>query len=136
MITKKNIIVVAMFIACCITVIWFSTATHGGPKTYEIQPRISVPQYKTDAARAIEAYEHLMERYMNMTQISSMRVDRDLKEVIKKLDSIDNKLSELSSRISGIERKLGIGEPKGPENKKLQPEVPQNRAPEELLPIW
>lgn len=136
MITKKNLFAVGAAIVCCITVIWFSTTTQGEPKTYEIQPRISVPQYKTDTVRAIEAYERLMERYMNMTEINSMRIDSDLKEVIKKLDFINNKLNELSMRISKIEKTFGITEYKPPENKKSQSKVSEKKVPEEPLPIW
>ena len=49
MVKHKNLLAVSAVVICCITVIWFSTTTHGRAKTYEIQPRVSVPQYKTDA---------------------------------------------------------------------------------------
>lgn len=136
MITKKNLLAVVAAVVCCITVIWFSTTSQGESKTYEIQPRISVPPYKTDTVRAIDAYERLMERYMNTTEINSMRIDGDLKEVIKKLDSINNKLNELSIRISRIEKTFGITEYKPPENKKSKPKVSENKVPDEPLPIW
>lgn len=136
MITNKNILAVALVFVCCITVIWFSTTSQGGPKTYEIQPRISVPEYKTDTVRAIDAYERLMERYMNMTDRNSTMIDRDLKEVIKKLDSINDKLTRLSFRIERIEKTFGIEESKPQENKKPRPKVPENKAPKESFPIW
>ena len=136
MITNKNLLAIGAVVVCCITVIWFSTTTQGGPKTYEIQPRISVPQYKTDTVRAIDAYERLMERYMNMTERSSIRINRDLKEVIKKLDYIDNKLTTLSLRIARIEKTFGIEEFKPPENNKPRTKVPENEVPKEFFPIW
>ena len=136
MITNKNLLAAAAVIVCCITVIWFSTTTQGGPKTYEIQPRISLPEYKTDTVHAIDAYERLMERYMNMTERSSIRIDSDLKEVIKKLDSINDKLTKLSLRIARIEKTFGIEESKQPENKKPRPKVPKNKVPKESFPIW
>ncbi len=136
MIKNKNLLAIAAVAVCCITVIWFSTTTQGGPKTYEIQPRISVPNYKTDTVRAIDAYERLMERYMNMTERSSTRIDRDLKEVIKKLDSINEKLTKLTFRIARIEKTFDIEESKPPENKKPRPEIPENKVPKKSFPIW
>jgi len=136
MIANKNLLAVAVVFVCCIIVIWFSTTTQGVPKTYEIQPRISVPEYKTDTVRAIDAYERLMERYMNMTDRTSTMIDRDLKEVIKKLDSINNKLTTLSLRIERIEKTFGIEKSISPENKKTRPKVPENKVPKESFPIW
>ena len=136
MITNKNLLAAAAVVVCCIIVIWFSTTTQGGRKTYEIQPRISLPEYKTDTVHAIDAYERLMQRYMNMTEKSSTRIDRDLKEVIKKLDSINDKLTKLSFRITRIEKTFGIEEPKPPENKKPRPKVHESKIPTESLPIW
>jgi predicted nucleic acid-binding Zn-ribbon protein len=136
MITNKNLLAAAVVVVCCITVIWFSTTSQGSPKIYEVRPRISVPEYKTDTIRAIDAYEQLMERYMNTTERSSTRIDSDLKEVIKKLDSINDKLTKLSLRIARIEKIFGIEESKPPENKKPRPKVHENKVPKESFPIW
>jgi predicted nucleic acid-binding Zn-ribbon protein len=136
MVKHKNLLAAVAVIVCCITLIWFSTTTQGRAKTYEIQPRVSVPEYKTDAARAIDAYERLMERFINVTDRSSIRIERDLTEVIKKLDSINNKLTRLSLRIERIEKTFGIEESKLPESKKPRPKAPENKAPNESFPIW
>ncbi len=136
MITNNNLLAVGAICVCCITVIWFSTTTQGGPKTYEVRPRISLPEYKTDTVHAIDAYQQLMERYMNMTERSSTRIDSDLKEVIKKLDSINDKLTKLSFRIARIEKTFGIEESKPPAKKKLRSKVPDNKVPKDSLPIW
>ncbi len=136
MITNKNLLAAAAVILCCITVIWFSTITQGSPTTYEVRPKISLPEYKTDTVHAIDAYEKLMERYMNLTERNSIRIDSDLKEVIKRLDSINYKLTELSFRIAKIEKTFGIEESKPQAKKKLQPKVRDNKAPKEPLPIW
>jgi hypothetical protein len=136
MITNKHLLAAAAVVVCCITVIWFSTTTQGSPKTYEIQPRISLPEYKTDTVHAIDAYEQLMERYMNLTERSSIRIDSDLKEVIKRLDSINDKLTELSLRIAKIEKTFGLEELKPQAKKKPRPKVPDNKVPKETLPIW
>lgn len=136
MITNKNLLAAAALVICCITVIWFSKITQGSPATYEVQPRISLPEYKTDTVHAIDAYEQLMERYMNLTERNSIRIDADLKEVIKRLDSINHKLTELSFRIAKIEKRFSIEESKPQAKKKPRPKVPDNKSPKEPLPIW
>ena len=105
---RRNLIIASAIIVCCIVVVWFSASIQGSQKSYEVQPHITIPEYKTDAARAIDAYERLMDRYMDLTEKNIFRIDTDIQEVAKKLDSIDNKLTKLSTRISGIEKALGI----------------------------
>jgi len=133
MITNKNLLAVGAVVVCCITVVWFSTSIQGDTKTYELRPQISIPEYRTDAVRAIDAYERLMERYMDLTERNSTRIGMDLKEVIKKLYSIDDKLTQLSARIARIEKTFGIEQTKPPVKKKLQPNAPDNEAHNDLL---
>ncbi len=129
MITNKNLLAIGVVVVCCVTVVWFSTSIQGGSKTYELRPQIAIPEYRTDTARALDAYERLMERYMNLTERNSMRIGTDLKEVMKKLDSINDKLTELSARIARIEKTFGISpaaavkNPKSPVKKKPQTKV-------------
>jgi len=134
MTTNKNLLAVGAVVVCCITLVWFSTSIQGDPKTYELRPHISVPEYRTDAVRAIDAYERLMERYMNLTERNSIRISADLKEVIKKLYSIDNKLTELSARIARIEKTFGIEQTEPPAKIKPQTKAPDTQAGEEPLP--
>ncbi len=134
MTTNKNLLAVGAAVVCFITVVWFSTSIQGVPKTYELRPQISLPEYRTDAVRAIDAYERLMERYMDLTERNSIGISADLKEVIKKLYSIDDKLTELSARIAKIEMTFGIEQPKPPVKEKLQPKAPDTKAHNESLP--
>ena len=136
MITNKNLLAVGAIVVCCITVVWFSTSIQGGPKTYELRPQITVPEYRSDAVRAIDAYERLMERYMDLTERNSMRIGADLKEVMKKLDSINDKLTKLSARIAKIEKTFGIEQPKPQAKKKARPKAPDKKANKESLPPW
>ena len=134
MITNKNLLAVGAAVVCCITVVWFSTSIQGDTKTYELRPQISIPEYRTDAVRAIDAYERLMERYMDLTERNSIGISADLKEVIKKLYSIDDKLTELSARIARIEKTFGIEQSKPPAIEKLQPKALDTKAHNESLP--
>jgi hypothetical protein len=88
--------------------------SEGGEKTYELRPEVVLPEYRTDTARAIDAYERLMERYMDLTEMNMVRIGMDVQTFGRKLDSIDSKLVELLTRISRIERALGIEEPRKP----------------------
>jgi len=106
--TSRNLWASAFAIACCLAGLWLSTSIQGSQKTYEVKPYITVPEYRTDAARAIDAYERLMERYMDLTEKNLFIVGTDIREVVKKLDSIDDKLTQLSARIGRIEKALGI----------------------------
>ena len=105
---SKNLLAIAVAVACCLAVIWFCTSIQGSQKTYEIKPHITAPEYRTDAARAIDAYERLMERYMDLTEKNLFSFGTEIRDVITKIDSIDDKLTQLGARIARIEKALGI----------------------------
>lgn len=117
---NKNFLALAAAVVCCIIVVWFSTSIQGDTKTYKVEPEITLPEYRTDAARAIDAYERLMERYMDLTGKNLFMVAGDVKDVAKKLDSIEHKLTELCTRIAGIEKALDIRQSNQPAEKKPQ----------------
>jgi len=118
--TNKGLLAAAAGLVCCIVLILVSTSIQGGEKTYEVRPQIGIPEYKTDAARAIDAYERLMERYMDLTEGNLARIGTDIQVVVKKLNSIDSKLDRLSTRMARIEKALGLEAPKPPARKKPQ----------------
>lgn len=123
----KALLTAATGLAACIIVVWFSKSIQGDPKTYEVHPEITMPEYRTDATRAIDAYERLMDRYMGLTEGNLIRIETDLVTVVRKLDSIDRKLTGLSSRISRIEKALGTGGPKSPVRKKDESKSPDKK---------
>jgi len=127
----RKLLVVATGFAVCVIIIWFSKSIEGSPKTYEVHPQINIPEYRTDALSAIDAYERLMDRYMGLTERNLVRVERDLGSVIRKLDSIDRKLTDLSVRISRIEKALGTLKPKPPVKKKIQPQPLDIKVPKD-----
>ena len=123
---KKNLLIITTAIAAGIIIVWSFTSIQGGQRTYEVQPQITMPGYRTDAVRALDAYERLMERYMDLMEMNLTRIGTDVEDLDKTLDSIDNKLTELCKRIARIEKALGIEQPK-PTMKK----IPQSKpAPE------
>ena len=113
---NRNTLAILVVIIACSVLVWLSASIQGGQKTYEIHPNIAMPEYKTDLARIMDAYERLMERYMDQTQQNQSIVGTDLKYVVTTLDSIDGRLAEFSARIARIETALGIEQPKNSPN--------------------
>jgi len=109
--TGRSLLGAVAAIVCCLALAWLSTSIKGSPKKYEVQPWITVPEYRTEAARAIDAYERLMDRYMDLTERNLFGVSSDIREVAKTLDSIDHRLTQLCARIARIEKTLGIEQP-------------------------
>ncbi len=116
--TNRNTLAILVVIIACSVLVWLSASIQGSQKTYEIQPHLTIPEYKTDLARVMDSYERLMERYMDLTQQNQSMVGTDLKYVVTTLDSIDGRLAEFSARIARIETALGIEQPKSSPNPK------------------
>ena len=120
--TNRNTLAILVAIIVCSVLVWLSASIEGSQKTYEIHPNITMPEHKTDLARVMDAYERLMERYMDLTEQNQSIVGADLKYVVTTLDSIDGRLADMSARIARIETALGIGQSKSPPNSKLDPQ--------------
>jgi len=120
--TNRNTLAILVVIIACSVLVWLSASIQGSQKTYEIQPHLTIPEYKTDLARVMDSYERLMERYMNLTERNQSMVGADLKYVVTTLDSIDVRLTEMSARIARIETALGIDQPKSSLNPKPDPQ--------------
>ncbi|RKY24914.1 MAG: hypothetical protein DRP62_02645 [Planctomycetota bacterium] len=118
---NKTLLVVTAGLAALIIVVWSSTSIQG--VDYEVKPEITIPEYRTDAARAIDAYERIMNRYMDVTERNLDRIGADVRGIVRKLDSVDNKLTELSVRMTRIEKALGIEQPKRPVKEVPKPEA-------------
>jgi len=118
---NKNLLAVAATVLCGIIVVWLSTSIQGGQTTYELRPQVTVPEHRTDVTRIVDAYERLMERYMDLTESNMAAVCTDLRGIQTKLDSIDGRLIELSERTRRIEKALGIEEPQKQVERARQP---------------
>jgi hypothetical protein len=130
---NKRLLAFVAGLLFCVVLVWFSASIWGGEEIYEVRPQISIPEYRTDAARAIDAYERLMERHMDLTEGNLVGIGADVQSAIRKLDSIDGKLRRLSTRITRIEKALGIEQVKPPAKKKARPEDAHGKPPEKYL---
>jgi len=118
---NKNLLAVAATVLGGIIVVWLSSSIQGGQATYELRPQVTIPEHRTDVARIVDAYERLMERYMDLTEGNIVSVGTDLRNVQIMLDSIDNRLAELSERTARIEKALGIEGPRKQAERADQP---------------
>ncbi|MCD4831041.1 MAG: hypothetical protein K8R02_04435 [Anaerohalosphaeraceae bacterium] len=110
---KKNMLAVGLIISICLIAVFFADSIQGSEKSYEIKPEITIPQYQTDATRAINAYERLMERFMGMAEGNFYNVNAEMKDISRKLILLDSKISILSEQLTRIEK---IVTPKKSEN--------------------
>ena len=124
---KKSVFAIVAGLIVCVSVVWYCALIEGSDRTYrirpEIRPEIRVPEYRTDAARAIDAYERLMDRYMTLTERNLSGISVYMRSVVKNLESIDGKLTGLSIRMARIEKALGIEPAKKPVPKILKPKT-------------
>lgn len=120
---NKNLLAVCAVLIACLIVAWSASSIQGGEKSYEVKPEIALPEYRTDAARAIDAYERMMDRFIDLTERNLTGINTDVKDIAKKLVSIDCKLIELSVRMARIEKSLGIEQPKKPVKKAFKAKI-------------
>ena len=107
--SSKRFYIVLVTVVLLMVLFWLSTSIGQTRKRYEVEAQVySTPEYRTDATRAIEAYERVMERYMDATERNFSQISTDIGAIAVTLDSIDAKLNKLDTRIERIERHLGI----------------------------
>jgi hypothetical protein len=128
---RKNLFAgLAGLLACGAILFWVSNTTGGREEIYEVRPEVAIPEYRSDAARAIDAYERLMERYLDLTEGNLAGFGTDMQSVLNKLDCIERELTGLSARMGRIEKALGIEQPGAENQKEAQPETAQKSSGE------
>ena len=109
--TNKHLLTATIIIIFSTIFIFAFTSIQGSSRTYDVKPQINIPEYRSDTNRAIDAYERLMERYMDLVEKSISDISKYYENTNNKLDSIEEKLTNLSIRIQRIENALGIEQP-------------------------
>jgi hypothetical protein len=105
---NKYLLVIGLVIVVCLIAAAVSTAIPGKGEKYDVDTVVDVPAYKTDAARAIDAYERLMDRYMDLSEKLISQTGSDCQTISTKLDSFDSRLADIAMRLTRIEKALGI----------------------------
>jgi len=109
--SKSRVLFLCAILSFVLVLMWFSGRDEAIEKTVEVEPWITVPEYRSDAGRVIDAYERMMERYMDVTQEDIGGIRGGVKLVSRKLSSIEMKLDRMEQRLVRIERTMGIKEP-------------------------
>lgn len=96
-ITRKIMIFAVVIVIAAVII----TATVTAANNYEVKPEIrySVEGHKTDIERIVNAYEKLMDRYMDL-------VEQKITTSDEKLDDVMAELKEMNQRLIRIEKKL------------------------------
>lgn len=124
---KKNLTGIGLFVLCAAILTVGAMSLFGAEdKTYEIRPEIAVGPYQSDTMRIMNAYERLMDRYMNLVEVNLQDMSQGNQVTVKKLESIEKKLDALGIRMGRIEKELGI-EP--PTTTPVRPTTSRTRRP-------
>jgi hypothetical protein len=79
----------------------------GGKRhTFEVRNSITSPQYRSDAARAIDAYERLMERYMSLTETNLVAAQADGRDMAYRLTRLESTLERIEQKLDHLSRTL------------------------------
>ena len=113
---NRHILTLTIIFAVSILVISFYPSLQGGQNYKEVQPEINVNRYLTDNTQPKDAYERLMDRYIDLLE---KNISEDLETTTKNIESIEAKLTELCERTARIEKALGIEPIPEPEQKQL-----------------
>jgi hypothetical protein len=98
-----------MAMVVIVVVLWLSTSMAQVHQRYEVKTRVySTPEYRTEATRAMDAYERVMERYMDVTEKNFEGISADIGDVAGLLESMDAQLTRIDRRLDRIEKHLGI----------------------------
>jgi len=105
---NKSLLAVSVVLVIFLVMMGFSSSIQGKEKSYKIKPEITLPEYRSDTARVIDAYERMMDRFIDMTENNMAGINTDVESIAQKLNSIDGKLTDISTRMARIEKALGI----------------------------
>ena len=117
MTTNRRFYLASLAVLIAVVLVWRSTSggqdrqrygDFGQPDTGIRAHVYATPEYRTDAARAIDAYERTMERYMDATERNFGGLSADLSAVAVMIDNLNANLARMDMRLERIERHLGI----------------------------
>jgi hypothetical protein len=105
---NRYLLVTGVVTVVCLIAAAVSTAIPDRRSNYGVDVTYNVPEYKTEAVQALEAYQNLMSRYMDLSEKLVLQMDGDCQTIFAKLDSLDSRLADISTRLTRIEKALGI----------------------------
>lgn len=121
-----------LFVIFIGVLIWFAGSLNGS-QDYDVRPEISIPEYKSDAARAIDAYEKVMNRYMDLSESNFKNIELDNRKIFEKLLEIQTDISRIDMRLERIEKAMGL-DPLPPVCTKVPPQGPAKKSAPKKAP--
>jgi cell division protein FtsX len=110
--SNRNLWSVIATVALFVIIAWFSTSWGQGTNSYQTETHVyATPEYRTDTTRAIEAYEKVMQRYMDVTEKNFSSLAADMKAVTSQLNAMNAKLTAIDARLAQMEKHLGLAAP-------------------------
>ena len=102
-----------------------ATGVESGGKrhTYEVRNSITTPQYRSDAARAIDAYERLMDRYMSLTENNLIAAQAEGRDVAYRLTRLESSLERIEQKLDHLTRALQVGPVAAPKSSPPMPKT-------------
>lgn len=129
--TSQNLKKLAGALAC-VVLLWSLTGAQGARKTYEIHPQIPESVFKSDSARALDTYERIVDRALDLNRRQLDVMDLNIREMSKQLTRVESKLDRLLNSSLLIERALDISQPEAKESLDGKPKDP-NASNVEIL---
>jgi len=97
----NRLFIIIVILTLFISIVCFAPAA-GKNKTYEIETA-AVGEYKTDASRAIEAYERLMDKYMSLNETYLANMSKEISVLSAKVDGMNQQLVQISEKLDRIQ---------------------------------
>lgn len=107
---KKNkiLFILGLAVSLCAVVIAVSDSKHEKRENrYELENEISLPEYKSNIDKMIDAYERMVDKLLYATS-SGTKFNSDVNSIYKKLSDIDNKLAVITAKLETIEKELEL----------------------------
>ncbi|MGH2270886.1 hypothetical protein ACQ9LF_03725 [Anaerohalosphaeraceae bacterium U12dextr] len=96
--SRKHRLIIAGISALLVVFIFITSTIAERTTTREYE--VTVPAVKTDTQRIIEAYERLSDQYLSLVQNQLNGMTANHRDILVRLDRIEKKLDELSSRLA------------------------------------
>lgn len=99
---KTSFSLSAVLIVLCLAglLIGMLASAHAAETSTELE--ISVPQYKSDTVRMIEAYERLSDQYLKLVQHQLNNMDITDQRILQKLETLEKKVDALNAKLDAM----------------------------------
>jgi peptidoglycan hydrolase CwlO-like protein len=120
----NRLFIIIVILTLFVSIVCFAPTAEKN-KTYEIETA-TMGEYKTDASRAIEAYERLMDKYMSLNETYLANMSKEISVLSAKVDGINQQLAQISEKLDRIQE---MKSPPMPPPIQPQPSAPQISQP-------